>query len=449
MMVEHSTSLHSAFDRTAMTDDSIRIGFVSTRLAGTDGVSLEAGKWAQVLGELGHECLYFAGESDRPAERSRIVPEAHFAHPDVRAINRDLFDNNLVRSPTTSDAVDDLRNYLKRELRRFISDYEIQLLKVENALSLPMNVPLGLALTELIAETNIPTIAHHHDFGWERSRFSVNGAQDYLHAAFPPAMPNICHVVINSYAATELARRTGQRSTVIPNVMDFDSPPPEPGDVAHGLRASLGLADDDLLLLQPTRIVPRKCIERSIELTHRLGRPAMLVISHDSGDEGAEYEQYLVEYAEAVSVRLLCAADRLAHDEDASANGDGRFRLSDAYHSSHLVTYPSRVEGFGNAFLEAIYYRKPLIMSAYDIFRTDIQPKGFQVIGMGDFVTSATVAATRDLLDDRAAVEAVTAHNYQLARRHYSYSVLRDRLMILFRQYRARRNQGFDFQLCK
>ena len=56
---------------------------------------------------------------------------------------------------------------VKRSLHTFIEDFEIQLLKVENALSLPMNVPLGLALTELIAGTNIPTIAHHHDFYWE------------------------------------------------------------------------------------------------------------------------------------------------------------------------------------------------------------------------------------------------------------------------------------------
>jgi hypothetical protein len=32
-----------------------RIGFVSTRLAGTDGVSLETDKWERVLAELGYE----------------------------------------------------------------------------------------------------------------------------------------------------------------------------------------------------------------------------------------------------------------------------------------------------------------------------------------------------------------------------------------------------------
>ena len=426
-----------------MPSDSFRIGFVSTRLAGADGVSLEATKWEHVLTRLGHDCFYFAGESDRPPERTRVVPAAHFAHPNIRAINSDLFGGQLARSPQTSAEVHDLRIHLKRELLRFISEYDIQVLKVENALSLPMNVPLGLALTELIAETNIPTVAHHHDFGWERSRFSINGAEDYLHAAFPPAMPNICHVVINTYAATELARRTAQRSTVIPNVMDFDNPPPEPGDVAPRLRSSLGLDDGELLLLQPTRVVPRKCIERSIELTHRLGRPARLVVTHDSGDEGDEYRQYLADYAQTVGVRLLFAAEYLDHRVNGTADGE-RFRLADAYHSSHLVTYPSRVEGFGNAFLEAIYYRRPLVMSAYDIFRTDIRPKGFRVVCMQDFITPATISETCALLDDGAAVESITTHNYELARRYYSYSVLRDRLIMLFDQYQSRLGRRFS-----
>ncbi|MDJ0804546.1 MAG: hypothetical protein QNI97_16845, partial [Desulfobacterales bacterium] len=67
--------------------DVHRVGIVSTRLAGTDGVSLEAEKWADVLRELGFTCFYFAGELDRPEELSYLVPEAHFTHPEIRAIS--------------------------------------------------------------------------------------------------------------------------------------------------------------------------------------------------------------------------------------------------------------------------------------------------------------------------------------------------------------------------
>ena len=52
--------------------ESKRIGFISFRFAGTDGVSLESAKWAEVLERNGHSCFYLAGELDTPADRSLL-----------------------------------------------------------------------------------------------------------------------------------------------------------------------------------------------------------------------------------------------------------------------------------------------------------------------------------------------------------------------------------------
>jgi hypothetical protein len=235
------------------------IGFVSTRLAGTDGVSLETAKWSSVLTGLGHQCFYFAGESDWPPDRSHVVPEAHFGHPDILALSHDLFDG-YKRTPQTSQRVQKLKEHLKGHLYQFVRHFGVNLLIVENALSLPMNVPLGLALMEFIAENYFPTIAHHHDFTWERERYAINAAEDYLRAAFPATLRSIQHVVINSFAGRQLALRTSATSTLIPNVMDFESPPAEPDGYAAGLRFELGAKPGEYLLLQPTRIVPRKRI---------------------------------------------------------------------------------------------------------------------------------------------------------------------------------------------
>lgn len=414
--------------RPTMSSSSIRIGVVSTRLAGTDGVSLESAKWCHVLHDLGHTCYYFAGECDRPIERSRLVAEAHFSHPRVAKATANLFDHNTHRTPETTETIHDLRVRLKRELHSFIKDFGIQLLTIENALSLPMNVPLGLALAELIAETNIPTIAHHHDFYWERDRFTVNAARDFLHAAFPPAIPGICHVVINSYAATELARRTGMRSFRIPNVMDFDHDPSPGCGLRSEVRRSLGLADDDTFLLQPTRVVPRKCIERSIELANWLDRPCKLVVSHGSGDEGDQYARYLARLAESLNVPLVFGDEFFDYEAGVRADGRKVYSLADAYLCCDLVTYPSRVEGFGNAFLEAIYYRRPLLISGYEIFRTDIEPQGFRVVQMDGFVTEQTLQEVEEVLANPQLVEEITDHNFELGRRHYSLHVLRERV---------------------
>jgi len=184
------------------------IGFISTRLAGTDGVSLEAAKWASIFEKEGFTCFYFAGECDRPSERSYIVDEAHFKHPDIREIHRNCFGMKK-RSNYVSKRIHELRLRLKKQLYNFIRQFKIDLLVTENSLTIPLNIPLGLAITELISETDTPTIAHHHDFFWERQTFMTNAVWEYLNMAFPPHLPQIRHVVINSSANNQLSLRTG------------------------------------------------------------------------------------------------------------------------------------------------------------------------------------------------------------------------------------------------
>jgi glycosyltransferase involved in cell wall biosynthesis len=413
-----------------MNNSRNRVGFVSTRLAGTDGVSLETIKWANLLKKLQYDCFFFAGESDWPEAQTYLVSEAHFNHPAIHQLNDDLFDD-FVRSPETSQRVQDLKDHLKQHLYQFIRKFNLDLLIVENALSLPMNVPLGLALTEVIAETDIPTIGHHHDFGWERDRFTVSAADDYLRASFPPRLRSIRHVVINTFAAQQLALRAGVGSTLIPNVMDFESPPPEPDEYVTDLRHTLGIAEDEFFILQPTRIVPRKRIEQAINLLRWLDLPAVLVISHSSGDEGDGYAAFLKDYAEAMEVRLQMASHLFDHRRGTTPDGEKIYSLADAYQAADFITYLSSIEGFGNAFLETVYFRRPMVVSSYNIFRTDIQPKGFKVIGFEDYVSQKTVKAVNDLLKNRSLIAETVAHNYEVARRNYSYRVLEERLVAL------------------
>lgn len=403
------------------------IGFVSTRLAGTDGVSLETLKWSSLLANMNCECFCFAGETDWPADRSYIVPEAHFAAPEIQALNIDLFGDGI-RTHETSVSVQRLKNHLKNHLYKFIQRFDIHILIAENALAIPMNIPLGLAITEVIAETGIPTIAHHHDFSWERSRFAVGAAADYLRAAFPPTFSCIHHVVINSFASHQLALRTGVASiTLVPNVMDFENPP-QKDDYANEVRKVLGIADDEYFLLQPTRIVPRKRIEQAIDLTRRLGLKAALVITHSAGDEGMDYKRFLEDYAQALKVRVIFADKYFDYQRRLDEHGNKIYSLSDAYQAADMVTYPSTVEGFGNAFLETIYYQRPIVMSTYEIFKIDIEPKGFQVISFDEFVTDKTVENVRQLLQNPDQVKKITKENYELGRKYYSYHQLMEQL---------------------
>src|SRR3972149_578599 len=92
-----------------------RVGFVSTRFAGTDGVSLGTQKWATILDGLAIESFYLAGESDTPSDRTLVVPEAHFLHPRILALTDRLF-GGPTRSVETSREAHQLRDLLKPRL---------------------------------------------------------------------------------------------------------------------------------------------------------------------------------------------------------------------------------------------------------------------------------------------------------------------------------------------
>ena len=96
-----------------------------------------------------------------------------------------------------------------------------------------------------------------------------------------------------------------------------------------------------------------------------------------------------------------------------------------------MVTYPSSFEGFGNAFLEAVYYRRPILVNNYSTYEVDIKPKGFRVVWFDGFISEATLAHARHVLDHPAEAAAWADSNYELARRHFSFAVLRRRLEVL------------------
>jgi mannosylglucosylglycerate synthase len=406
---------------------SLNIGFVSTRFAGTDGVSLESAKWAQVLWNDRHVSFWYAGRLDRAEDVSRCVPEAHFTHPENDWINQRIWHSGR-RDPLVSRRIRDLAEYLKSTIDDYVRAFDLHALIIENALSIPMHLPLGVALTEYLAESGIPSIAHHHDFYWERSRYSVNVVNDYLEFAFPPRHA-VQHVVINQAAQEELSWRKGISSLRVPNVLDFENPPPPMDAYAADVRAELGLDPGDLVILQPTRVVPRKGIEHAIKLVQMLNHPrCKLVISHESGDEGMDYHAMLTDLAAASGVDLRFIATRIGDVRQTDAEGKKMFTLWDLYPHADLVTYPSLYEGFGNAFLEAVYFRLPVLINRYAIFARDIEPCGFRLPVMDGFVTEKEVREVRRLLDDADYRREVTEHNYQVALRFYSYRVLRRHL---------------------
>ena len=417
-----------------------RIGFVSTRLHGNDGVSLETQKWNDVLEELGYETFFFSGLSDWYPDRSVVMEEAFFGYPRVRELHDEIFSRSTRRLGLTAE-VGEIKGKLKAALYDFVKRFEIDLLIVENAFAIPMHIPLGIALAELVAELEMPTVSHNHDFAWERQRFMSGCAEDYLVRAFPPRLHSIAHVVINSEARRQLAFRCGIASNMVPNVWDFEAPPQVADEYNKTFREDFGVKKNDVLFIQPTRIVARKGIESAIELVARFNKTSdgadrgKLLVSHPVLDEGDQYCARVIDYASLMNVELIIRPDILDSERRIREDGQKVYSLWDAYVCSDFVTYPSTYEGFGNAFLEAVYYRKPIMVNRYAIYAQDIEPLGFHTTLIDGFVTDKTVKDVINILNSPVDHKRWTEENFEIGRRYLSYDVLRRRLPNIFMNF--------------
>jgi len=408
----------------------MRIGFISTRLNGTDGVSLEVEKWATVLRRMGHELYYCAGELGGYAAGGTLIPQLHFDHQSIVMFSQRAFGQGRQQADAFKlvDDIYEMADEIRGPLRHFIRGNRLDMIVVENALTIPMNLPLGITLTGLIAELGINTIAHHHDFFWERHRFQSNHILDLLDTAFPAKLPSIRHVAINSIAQKRLRDRRGIDSIVIPNVHDFATPPPGIDDYNRDFRQIIGLEPDDIFILQPTRVIQRKGIEMALELVHRLEIPnKQLFITHRAHDEGLEYWRWLKREAGMMGVDLRLI-DHLIGAERARANGHKIYSLWDAYPFANLVTYPSTYEGFGNALLEAVYFGRLIVVNRYPVYNADIRPKGFEFVELDGFVDDSAVQKTQELLQDPDTVKKMADKNYGLAQEYFSLEVLAQKL---------------------
>ncbi|MGI9609457.1 MAG: glycosyltransferase [Acidimicrobiia bacterium] len=407
------------------------------RIGGIDGVALETEKWIHVLRELGHEVFVLTGELEAPCDGATVLPDLAFSHPDNDREQDDAF---FVQDADETELLDFLTTsagHIEREVLRWMDETSIDLLITQNCTVLPCHLRMGMAMKRVIERTGIPTIAHDHDFPWERGdryKSRYEGVAAIIEECFPPDLPNLTHVVINSHCQDSLRRERNMHATVIPNVMDFETPYGQRDRFNRDLRTELGHDGDDILLFQVTRIVRRKGIETAIELIERLDDPRMkLIITGTATDD--HLEGYLHEL-ESRAARLprpgqvQFAGNRFANVRVSPNGSRPVFSLSDAYAHAHALTYFSTYEGFGNAFVEALAARVPIFVNNYKpVYWPDIGSKGFKTVQLEDNdLTDDAVEEIRSVLTDADLRADIGDFNFELGREHFSYRVLSDLL---------------------
>jgi glycosyltransferase involved in cell wall biosynthesis len=287
---------------------------VSFRLGGSDGVAVEARKWAVALDALGFDVRTVAGEG--PVDR--VLP-------------------GLAIDATEPPSAAEVSNALD----------DAALVVVENLCSLPLNEKAAAVVAGCLRGRR--TVLHHHDLPWQRPQYRRHPP--------PPRDPWWLHVTVNDLSRRQLARH-GIAATVVRNTFDVD--------VAAGdrvaTRRELGVSTDERLVLQPTRAIPRKNVAGGLALAEALGATFWLLGPAEDGF-GPELDR-LVTRAQ-VPVRL------------GPANEAGRIEMADAYAACDLVVLPSTWEGFGNPAVESAVHRRPLAIGPYPV-AAELESFGFR-----------------------------------------------------------------------
>jgi glycosyltransferase involved in cell wall biosynthesis len=329
------------------------VAIVSFRLGGSDGVSIVAAQWRRYLESFGFSVVSIAGEgvADRFIEGLAI---------------------GATSPPERGEIVDALA--------------DIDLVVVENALTIPMNLAASLAIADVVRGR--PAIIHHHDPPWQRTR--------YAHIdALPVDDPAWRHVTINRLTECEYVQR-GFTATTIYNGIDVER---AEGDREY-FRTRLG-AGDHPLLLHPVRAVPRKDVPRALRLAEQTGGIYWLTGPAEEG-----YQETL----DGLLAETTASWRRCRVDAD---------KVADAYAASDAVLYPSAWEGFGLPPLEAAVFGRPVVVGPYPVAQ-ELRSFGFR------WLPADTPGELARALAEPSSLAADLERNGEIVRRHFSLEITRD-----------------------
>jgi hypothetical protein len=287
---------------------------LSFRLGGADGVAVEARKWEWALHELGFDVRRVAGELDdgfRPDDT--WLPFLAIDPP-----------------PGARPAAEELA----------VSLAGADLVVVENLCSLPINPTASVLAARVLDDHPGRVVFRHHDLPWQRPHLAqVDG--------IPPRRPLSLHVTTNDLSRRELAAR-GIVAVTIRLAFDLD---PAPGH-RDATRRVFDFDADDVVLVQPTRAIPRKNMPGAIRFGKAVAalmpeRVVKLWLTGPAEDGYGPELDHLIATAGLPTIvgRATSAAD--------------------VYAAAELVVLASTWEGFGLPVAEAIAFRKPLAVGHY------------------------------------------------------------------------------------
>ena len=324
---------------------------------------------AAVLHRHFHNVKVFAGAGKQfsPDFLVEINPLLGSRNKYVLHAHRDIIEKNDI------DNLHKLSKKIYNYLKTISKDVDVII--AHNVLTLHYNLPLTYALHRFADDNETPLVSWNHD-----SPFFYENCPEYLHNKpwdiLKTSHENIHYVTITDYRRKLFDKlyKTKKRFTVIPNGVDpyvfFKLDP-----LTIRLIREQNLFKADFLMVQPSRLHPRKNFELSIKVIralHDRGVHARLLAT------GAydPHEPRTVEYYK----KLKILSRKLGVEKDILLLAEYKFRSGESYTPDRITTrdlyliadilfMPSSHEGFGLPLLEAGMIKLPIVCSDIPPFR--------------------------------------------------------------------------------
>ena len=322
---------------------------------------------AQVLDRFGHRVSILAGmgESFSQAFEITIHPLIGSQNDRVKAAHEACLEGHY--GPLRK-----IEGEIYEVVKRWAQNLDV--LIAHNVLHMPFNLPLTLALRRLAFREDVKLVSWAHDSPYVRDELS-----DYLLS--PPWIslrlphPRIAYVAISDSRRTVFKKHLkGIQWRVIHNgidPIDFFYLSPESARLFRELK----FTERDLVVVQPSRITPRKNLELSLDIIHgikSLGCKVLFILTgaydHHEGRAVAYYHRLRQKIEDLnLSDNVAILAEHTF--EDGTRLIPSQTFIRDLYLMADLLLMTSKDEGFGLPLLEAGMIKLPIACSRIKPFQ--------------------------------------------------------------------------------
>lgn len=466
----------------------LNVGILHSLIGKNDGVSIVIDQTVNAMVKdmgIGLGNIYFLAAHTSPrfnAQTNDVFWHKSKIHKEI------ISEFNTEPSEMLDQHIHENALYAKKVLKKFIKENNIDLIIAHNT-SHPYNfitaVGLGYLIEELRGRGVIwpKVMVWWHDSYFERPIFSnpnpvIKKYLKYIPGTFNDGIafinhsqPEIAKKLFTSQGFEKVDHFFNERAIVVPNTSDIpwdwnaidwenteEMVFPEPDNYNDSFFEDVGLVaevesrgftmDETRILLQHTRIVPRKKIEVAIDLAFMLDQKyhkcknrkciAVLISGH-SGDEQNEYKAYLNDYykqkceehPDANVVMVFGEHCILSHRDIIVDKKYYKFAEIPAIVASAggMGTYFSEIEGYGNNLLEMICYALPVVINRYEVYKTDIEHLDFRLPAIDDCkLNEELIEVSYLMLEDTDYRNKLVQHNLHILEEKLDHRIIAEKL---------------------